>query len=112
MYTQSPQAHQQASSDEFPTIPESSQHIGFPDAPWHNKAKLDSLKQSMLRQRELRRVQREAAAARVFQPPSPNQGFKYLYIPTKARIPTFTTLHATQPLSSSTTTMKTNLLNS
>lgn len=87
MYTQSPQAHQQASSDEFPTIPESSQRIGFPDAPWHNKAKLDSLKQSMPRQRELRRVQREAAAARVFQPPSPNQGFKYLYIPTKARIP-------------------------
>ncbi|KAG1487575.1 hypothetical protein G6F53_013713 [Rhizopus delemar] len=64
MYTQSPQAHQQASSDEFPTIPESSQRIGFPDAPWHNKAKLDSLKQSMPRQRELRRASNTSTSLR------------------------------------------------
>ncbi|KAG1532680.1 hypothetical protein G6F49_013656 [Rhizopus delemar] len=64
MYKQSPQAHQQASSDEFPTIPESSQRIGFPDAPWHNKAKLDSLKQSMLRQRELRRASNTSTSLR------------------------------------------------
>lgn len=74
---------------DFPSIKESLNisSTQFPDAPWHNQAKVDALKQSMLRQRELRRVQREAAAARFFQPPSPNQGFKYLYIPTKARIP-------------------------
>ncbi|KAI7906273.1 uncharacterized protein BX663DRAFT_529099 [Cokeromyces recurvatus] len=37
---------------------------------------------------------RQAAAARFFQPPSLNQGFKFLYIPTKARIPVGT-LHTT-----------------
>ncbi|KAG1498247.1 hypothetical protein G6F53_011784 [Rhizopus delemar] len=73
----------------FPTVTESSTNnkIQFPDAPWHNPAKVDAIKQFLLRQRELCRAQREAAAARFFQPPSPNQGFKYLYIPTKARIP-------------------------
>lgn len=79
-----------ANSQEFPTIAESnnnSNNTQFPDAPWRNTAKIDSIKQSLFRQKELRRAQREAAAARFFQPPSPNQGFKYLYIPTKARIP-------------------------
>ncbi|KAG1641895.1 hypothetical protein G6F44_005378 [Rhizopus delemar] len=73
----------------FPTVTESSTNnkTQFPDAPWHNPAKVDAIKQPLLRQRELRRAQREAAAARFFQPPSPNQGFKYLYIPTKVRIP-------------------------
>ncbi|KAG1173960.1 hypothetical protein G6F36_011305 [Rhizopus arrhizus] len=78
----------------FPTVTESSTNnkTQFPDAPWHNPAKVDAIKQPLLRQRELRRAQREAAAARFFQPPSPNQGFKYLYIPTKARIPVGTLL--------------------
>jgi hypothetical protein len=78
-----------ANSQEFPTIAESNNNNNtqFPDAPWRNTAKIDSIKQSLFRQKELRRAQREAAAARFFQPPSPNQGFKYLYIPTKARIP-------------------------
>ncbi|KAG0802948.1 hypothetical protein G6F20_013967 [Rhizopus arrhizus] len=71
-----------ANSQEFPTIAESnnnSNNTQFPDAPWRNTAKIDSIKQSLFRQKELRRAQREAAAARFFQPPSPNQGFKYLY---------------------------------
>jgi hypothetical protein len=77
-----------ANSQEFPTIAESNNNnTQFPDAPWHNPAKIDSMKQSLVRQKELRRAQREAAAARFFQPSSPNQGFRYLYIPTKARIP-------------------------
>ncbi|EIE78815.1 hypothetical protein RO3G_03520 [Rhizopus delemar RA 99-880] len=78
-----------ANSQEFPTIAEShnNNNTQYPDAPWHNPAKIDAMKQSLARHKELRRAQREAAAARFFQPPSPNQGFKYLYIPTKARIP-------------------------
>lgn len=76
-------------SQEFPTIAEAtnSNSTQFPNAPWHNQAKLDSMKQSLARHKDLRRAQREAAAARFFQPPSANQGFKYFYLPTKARIP-------------------------
>ncbi|KAG0755558.1 hypothetical protein G6F16_011315 [Rhizopus arrhizus] len=59
-----------ANATEFPTPQESrNQPIAYPDAPWHNTAS------------------REAAAARIFHPPSLNQGFKYLYLPTKAPIP-------------------------
>ncbi|KAL9558700.1 hypothetical protein PS6_001168 [Mucor atramentarius] len=78
-----------ANSQEFPTIAEAtnSNNTQFPNAPWHNQAKLDSIKQSLARHKDLRRAQREAAAARFFQSPSVNQGFKYLYLPTKARIP-------------------------
>ncbi|KAG1522038.1 hypothetical protein G6F47_007160 [Rhizopus delemar] len=76
------------SPQNFPTLQESqTRSTAFPDAPWHNPAKLQAIKQPSLQQREQRRQQREAAAARFFQPPSPNQGFTYLYIPTKARIP-------------------------
>ncbi|KAG1175584.1 hypothetical protein G6F36_011071 [Rhizopus arrhizus] len=73
----------------FPTVtePSTNSKTQFPDAPWHNPAKVDAIKQSFLRQRKLRRAQREAVAARFFQPPSPSQGFKYLYIPNKSRIP-------------------------
>ncbi|CAO0803420.1 unnamed protein product [Mucor circinelloides] len=78
-----------ANSQEFPTIAEAtnSNNTQFPNTPWHNQAKLDSIKQSLARHKDLRRAQREAAAARFFQPPSANQGFKYFYFPTKTRIP-------------------------
>ncbi|KAI7904927.1 uncharacterized protein BX663DRAFT_549795 [Cokeromyces recurvatus] len=73
---------------EFPILQESQNQLTkFPDAPWNNKEKVQALKQPSLQQREQRRLQREAAAARFFQPPSLNQGFKFVYIPTKARIP-------------------------
>ena len=32
-------------------------------------------------------MQRQEAAARLLQPPSENQGFQYVYLPTKARVP-------------------------
>lgn len=41
----------------------------FPDAPWYNKEKIQALKQPAQQQREQRRLQREAAAARFFQLP-------------------------------------------
>ncbi|KAG1129525.1 hypothetical protein G6F37_014162 [Rhizopus arrhizus] len=54
------------------------QPTAYPDAPWHNTARVNALKQPSPQQREQRRIQREAAAARIFHPPSLNQGFKYL----------------------------------
>lgn len=73
---------------DFPPLQGSPNHTTpYPDAPWHNKAKVAALKQPSTQQREQRRIQRQAAAARFFQPPSETQGFKYLYVPTKARIP-------------------------
>ncbi|KAG1126050.1 hypothetical protein G6F42_008163 [Rhizopus arrhizus] len=73
---------------EFPTLQESQiRSTAFPDAPWNNPSKIQALKQPSIQRSEQRRMQREATAARFFQPPSENQGFKYLYIPTKARIP-------------------------
>ncbi|KAG1024491.1 hypothetical protein G6F43_014171 [Rhizopus delemar] len=41
----------------------------------------------MLEKRQQRRIQRQENAARFLQPPSENQGFQYIYIPTKARVP-------------------------
>lgn len=77
-----------ASMTDFPPLQGSpNPTTNYPDAPWHNKTKVDALKQFSTQQREQRRIQRQAAAARFFQPPSENQGFKYLYVPTKARIP-------------------------
>ncbi|KAG0802931.1 hypothetical protein G6F18_014088 [Rhizopus arrhizus] len=37
--------------------------------------------------RQKNRVRKEEAAARFFQPPSTNQGFQYLYVSTKSRVP-------------------------
>ncbi len=41
----------------------------------------------MLEQRQQRRLQRQEIAARFLQPPSENQGFQYIFVPTKARVP-------------------------
>ncbi|KAG1376133.1 hypothetical protein G6F61_007863 [Rhizopus arrhizus] len=70
-----------------PLFRNQSRTTAFPDAPWHNPAEIQTLKQSSLQQREQRRQQREAAAARFFQSLLLNQGFQHLYISTKARIP-------------------------
>ncbi|KAG2189521.1 hypothetical protein INT46_000894, partial [Mucor plumbeus] len=55
----------------------------YPSAPWHQPQKVLSLAQMASKNQE----QREATAARFFQAPSATQGFQYLYLPTKARIP-------------------------
>ncbi|ORE06579.1 hypothetical protein BCV72DRAFT_291643 [Rhizopus microsporus var. microsporus] len=68
---------------QFPPLHPSSQ----PLPPWRDAARLNSIKASMLEKRQQRRVQREETAARFLQPPSENQGFQYVYIPTKARVP-------------------------
>ncbi|KAG1607104.1 hypothetical protein G6F46_012542 [Rhizopus delemar] len=56
-------------------------------SPWHNPDQVRRLKESLMQQRQQRRQQRQEAAARILQPPSENQGFKYIYLPTKARVP-------------------------
>ncbi|ORE19680.1 hypothetical protein BCV71DRAFT_177143, partial [Rhizopus microsporus] len=50
-------------------------------------ARLNSIKASMLEKRQQCRIQRQETVARFLQPPSKNQGFQYIYIPTKARVP-------------------------
>lgn len=56
-------------------------------APWRDPAKVAALKQSLYLNRQKNRVRKEETAIRFFQPPSTNQGFKYLFVSTKARIP-------------------------
>jgi hypothetical protein len=55
--------------------------------PWNDPESVSRIKQSLRNSNQQRRVQKQETAARFFQPPSTNQGFQYLYIPTKARIP-------------------------
>ncbi|KAG1137689.1 hypothetical protein G6F37_011048 [Rhizopus arrhizus] len=45
------------------------------------------IKDQLTAQQQQRRLQRQEAAARLLQPSSTNQGFKYIYFPTKARVP-------------------------
>lgn len=66
--------------DEFPALNPSSH---FSTAPWHQPQRMLHLKQNLSKTQE----KRETAAARFFQAPSLTQGFQYLYIPTKARVP-------------------------
>lgn len=62
--------------EEFPTLPTTS-------APWRHPEKVMALKHSLSRAKE----KRMESAARFFHQPSPNQGFQYMYLPTKARVP-------------------------
>ncbi|KAG0746026.1 hypothetical protein G6F23_003921 [Rhizopus arrhizus] len=55
-------------------------------APWHEPAKIQRIKDNLFASRNQRRLQRQEAAARFLQPPSDNQGFQYIYVPTKARV--------------------------
>ncbi|KAG1155289.1 hypothetical protein G6F36_014407 [Rhizopus arrhizus] len=55
--------------------------------PWKYTTYLNSIKQSMLEKCQQCRIQRQENAARFLQPPSKNQGFQYIHIPTKARVP-------------------------
>ncbi|EPB85301.1 hypothetical protein HMPREF1544_07915 [Mucor circinelloides 1006PhL] len=53
--TTTSQGSSTANSHEFPTIAETtnSNNTQFPNAPWHNQAKLDSMKQSLTRHKDL-----------------------------------------------------------
>ncbi|KAG1494654.1 hypothetical protein G6F54_007726 [Rhizopus delemar] len=75
--------HAELSGSQFPPMPAASQ----PLPPWRDAARLNSIKASMLEKRQQRRLQRQETAARILQPPSENQGFQYIYVPTKARVP-------------------------
>ncbi|KAG1448023.1 hypothetical protein G6F46_004968 [Rhizopus delemar] len=66
--------------------------IDFPDLtsvspPWRNPDQVRRIKENLMQEQQQRRQQRQEAAARPLQPPSENQGFQYLYLPTKARVP-------------------------
>ena len=88
--TQENNSSQAIANTEFPPLyGATSQNLDDPisQAPWHNPSKVAALKQSMYLSRQKNRVRKEEAAARFFQPPSTNQGFQYLYVSTKARVP-------------------------
>ncbi|KAG1134375.1 hypothetical protein G6F42_000563 [Rhizopus arrhizus] len=51
--------------------------------PWHQSERLQQIKDQLTAQQQ--RLQRQEAAAHLLQTPSTNQGFKYIYLPTKAR---------------------------
>ncbi|KAG0735466.1 hypothetical protein G6F62_011832 [Rhizopus arrhizus] len=55
--------------------------------PWHQSERLQQIKDQLTAQRQQRRLQRQEAATRLLQPPSTNQGFKYIHLPTKTRVP-------------------------
>lgn len=57
------------SSDSPPLQESQGSTTNFSDAPWHNKEKIQALKQPAQQQREQHRLQQEAAAAHFFQPP-------------------------------------------
>ncbi|KAI8330231.1 hypothetical protein BC941DRAFT_456907 [Chlamydoabsidia padenii] len=56
--------------------------------PWQNVTRLRKVRQSMGPTTISRSLQKIQAAARVFFPPSPNQGFQYVYLNTNKRLPT------------------------
>ncbi|KAG1138235.1 hypothetical protein G6F37_001796 [Rhizopus arrhizus] len=55
--------------------------------PWHQYERLQQIKDQLTAQRQQRRLQRQEAATRLLQPPSTNQGFKYIHLLTKTRVP-------------------------
>ncbi|KAG0853219.1 hypothetical protein G6F16_007736 [Rhizopus arrhizus] len=78
------------SSQNSPTNVQTS--LDFPElttvsTPWRNPEQVSRLKEGLLQKQQQRRQQRQEAAARLLQPLSENQGFQYLYLPTKARVP-------------------------
>ncbi|KAG1154621.1 hypothetical protein G6F37_009285 [Rhizopus arrhizus] len=87
---------QTQTADSFPSLnqqpprrnPEAmTQMSNIESAPWHEPAKVQRIKDNLFASRNQRRLQRQEAAARFLQPPSDNQGFQYIYVPTKARVP-------------------------
>ncbi|KAG0737600.1 hypothetical protein G6F62_009641 [Rhizopus arrhizus] len=87
---------QTQTADPFPSLiqqppcrnPEATtQMSNIESAPWHEPAKIQRIKDNLFTSRNQRRLQQQEAAARLLQPPSTNQGFKYIYLPTKARVP-------------------------
>ncbi|KAG1512430.1 hypothetical protein G6F53_005185 [Rhizopus delemar] len=71
---------------EFPPLQNAATAL-LQSTPWHQPEKLQQIKDQLTAQRQQRRLQRQEAAARLLQSPSTNQGFKYIYLPTKARVP-------------------------
>ncbi|EIE76947.1 hypothetical protein RO3G_01651 [Rhizopus delemar RA 99-880] len=86
---------QNQTADPFPSLnqqpprrnPEAmTQMSNIESAPWHEPAKIQRIKDNLIATRDQRRLQRQEAAAHFLQPPSDNQGFQYIYVPTKARV--------------------------
>ncbi|KAG1150757.1 hypothetical protein G6F37_009888 [Rhizopus arrhizus] len=66
-------------------ISSSSQHPTtlLQSIPWHQSERLQQIKDQLTAQQQ----QRQEAAARLLQSPSTNQGFKYIHLPMKTRVP-------------------------
>ena len=73
----------------LPEAPNPGHIISGPAAlpPWRDPAKLAKVKKPSPAEINERRIRKAEAAARFLQPPSPNQGFTFMYYPTKTRLP-------------------------
>ncbi|KAG1169345.1 hypothetical protein G6F36_012086 [Rhizopus arrhizus] len=80
------ESHKPLNPSEFPPLQNAATAL-LQSTPWHQPEKLQQIKDQLTAQRQQRRLQRQEAAARLLQPPSTNQGFKYIHLPTKARVP-------------------------
>ncbi|KAG0973434.1 hypothetical protein G6F35_014862 [Rhizopus arrhizus] len=86
-YTSSSQIEPLLAAATQPSL--NSSGLNTTSTPWRNPERLQRMKEELFQSQQHKRQQRQEAAARLLQPPSANQGFQYLYLPTKARI--FTT---------------------
>jgi hypothetical protein len=72
----------------LPSQPPMHPNEKLPTHPWHDYQKIETIKQSLHRNKPKRQALKEESAARFFQPPTQNQGFGYVYAPIKTTIPT------------------------
>ncbi|EIE76663.1 hypothetical protein RO3G_01367 [Rhizopus delemar RA 99-880] len=83
------ESHKPLNPSEFPPLQNAATAL-LQSTPWHQPEKLQQIKDQLTAQRQQRRLQRrlqrQEAAARLLQPPSTNQEFKYIHLPTKTRV--------------------------
>ncbi|CEG69050.1 hypothetical protein RMATCC62417_05196 [Rhizopus microsporus] len=89
------QAAQQSMNMNQPNLHEDDNHLNsgnFPalpsqTSPCHDPQRISQIKRSLAEHEQQRQLQRQEAAGRLLQPPSENQRFQYVYLPTKSRVP-------------------------
>ncbi|KAG1052341.1 hypothetical protein G6F43_005514 [Rhizopus delemar] len=79
------ESHKPLEPFEFPPLQNSATAL-LQSTPWHQPEKPQQIKDQLTPQRQQPRLQRQEAAARLLQLPCTNQGFKYIYLPTKDRV--------------------------
>ena len=84
-YTSSSQLEPLLATASQPSL--NSSGLNTTSTPWRNPERLQCMKEELFQRQQQRRLQRQEAAAHLLQTPSTNQGFKYICLPTKARVP-------------------------